>query len=134
MTNRFLNRNNLYRAAIFCSCLFFLGCENDEKTIQDWTEKKEMVEVATQVVSYFSQQGVVRAKLKAPEMWRHQSDTVSVEFPKSLHVDFLDSAKSVESWVDAKYGIYYEALNKVLLRDSVKVINVRGDTLLTSEL
>jgi LPS export ABC transporter protein LptC len=128
------NHNIFHRAAIFCSCLLLLACENDEKTIVAWTEKKEMVEVATNVVSYFSLQGAVRAKLNAPVMKRYQSDTISVEFPKSLHVDFFDSLKRVESWVDAKYGKYYESLNKVLLRDSVLVVNVKGDTLQTSEL
>ncbi len=122
------------RAAIFGSCLFILGCENDEKVIEAWTEKTEMVEVATQVVSYFSQEGKMRAMLTAPVMKRYQSDTVSVEFPNSLHVDFYDSLKRVESYVNAKYGKYYESLNKVLLRDSVTVINVKGDTMQTSEL
>lgn len=134
MTNRFLFKNYLLQAAIIGSCLFVWGCENDEKIIAAWTEKKEMVEIATHVDTYFSQQGHVRARLKAPEMKRYQSDTVAVEFAKSLHVDFFDSAKRVESWVDARYGKYYESLNKVLLRDSVKVITVNGDMLETSEL
>ena len=134
MINRSLYKTILIQAAIIGSCLFVSGCENDEKVIEAWTEKKEMVEVATQVVTYFSQQGHVRARLKAPEMKRFQSDTVAVEFAKSLHVDFFDSLKRVESWVDAKYGKYYESLNKVLLRDSVKVITVKGEMLETSEL
>lgn len=134
MINRFCYKKLLFQAAIIGSCLFVSGCENDEKVIEAWTEKKEMVEVATDVVSYFSQNGNLRARLKAPEMKRYQSDTVAVEFAKSLHVDFFDSAKRVESWVDARYGKYYESLNKVFLRDSVKVITVKGDMLETSEL
>lgn len=134
MINRFFNKNFLFQAAIIGSCLFVSGCENDEKVIEAWSEKKEMVEVATQVVSYFSQQGNLRARLKAPEMKRYQSDTVAVEFAKSLHVDFFDSSKRVESWVDARYGKYYESLNKVFLRDSVKVVTTKGDKLETSEL
>jgi LPS export ABC transporter protein LptC len=134
MTNPFSHKSFLVQAAIIGSCLFVFGCENDEKVIEAWTEKKEMVEVATQVVSYFSQQGHIRARLKAPEMKRYQSDTVAVEFAKSLHVDFFDSLKRVESWVDARYGKYYESLNKVFLRDSVKVITAKGEMLETSEL
>ena len=41
---------------------------------------------------------------------------------------------SEESWLFAKYGIYYDNLNKVFLRDSVIVINIEGDTLRTPEL
>ena len=127
-------RHILGQAAIVGSCLFVFGCENDEQTIREWTEKKEMVETAKEVTVLFSQAGNLKANLKAPEMLRYQSDTVMVEFPKSLHVDFFDSAGKRESWVDAKYGKYFESLNRVLLRDSVRVINIKGDTLATKEL
>ncbi|MBK8953817.1 MAG: LPS export ABC transporter periplasmic protein LptC [Chitinophagaceae bacterium] len=40
----------------------------------------------------------------------------------------------MESWLDCKYGKYFENQNKVYLRDSVVVINTKGDTLKTSEL
>ena len=124
----------LTQAAIVGSCLFVIGCENDEQTIREWTEKKEMVETAKDVTVLFSQSGNLKANLKAPQMLRYQSDTVMVEFPKSLHVDFFDSAGRKESWVDAKYGKYFESFNRVLLRDSVRVVNIKGDTLATSEL
>ena len=122
------------QAALLIGCLFFLGCENDEESINAWTGKKEMVERATDIVSLFSQGGSMRARLKAPLMLRYQADTVAVEFPKTLHVEFFDSAIRVESWLDARYGKYFETLNKVVLRDSVRVINIAGDTLTTSEL
>ncbi len=133
MTNR-LQIHLIVQAALLIGCLFFLGCENDEETINAWTEKKEMVERATDIVSLFSQEGNMRAKLKAPLMLRYQADTVAVEFPNKLHVEFFDSATRVESWLDARYGKYFENLNKVVLRDSVRVINIAGDTLITSEL
>lgn len=120
--------------AALVGCLLLLGCENDESAINEWNERKVMVEEARNVVSYFSQQGAVKAKVTAPLMLRYQADTTYVEFPKSLHVDFFDAQKKVESWLDARYGKYTELSNQVLLRDSVRVINVAGDTLTTSEL
>jgi LPS export ABC transporter protein LptC len=114
--------------------LFILACENDEKVINDWSEKKVMVEEARDMTALFSQQGNLKANLKAPIMLRYQADTVMVEFPKSLHVDFYDSSGKRESWLDARYGKYFESLNRVLLKDSVKVINIQGDTLTTPEL
>jgi LPS export ABC transporter protein LptC len=134
MTNPFTVRHILVQAAILGSCLLFWGCENDENTIREWTEQKEMVETAKDVTVFFSQTGNLKAYLKAPQMLRYQGDTVIVEFPKSLHVDFFDSAGKKESWVDARYGKYLESFNQVLLRDSVRVINIKGDTLATSEL
>jgi hypothetical protein len=71
----------------------------------------------------------MKAKLVAPLMYRVLADTLYVEFPHSLHVDFYDDSTKVESWVDAKYGKYFESLNKVYLRDSVVVISRNSDTL-----
>ena len=49
-------------------------------------------------------------------------------------MDIFESTTKVESWLDAKYGKYFETQNKVFLRDSVVTINVNGDTLKTDEL
>ena len=51
-----------------------------------------------------------------------------------LHCDFYDDSTQLETWLDSKYGIYYENLNKVYLRDSVVVITVKGDTLKSPDL
>jgi LPS export ABC transporter protein LptC len=124
----------ILQAATLCSCLFILSCENDEREVNAWNEKKEMVETAKNITTLFSQNGKLRATLKAPLMLRYQQDTIKVEFPKSLHVDFFDSSRKRESWLDARFGRYYESYNRVLLRDSVRVINIKGDTLTTQEL
>lgn len=122
------------QAALFGSCLFILGCGNDTRTINAWTGNTVLVDEVRSVTTLFSQNGVMRANLKAPLMLRYGIDTLITEFPKSLHVDFYDSLTKIESWVDAKYGKYFQNLNKVLLRDSVQVINLKGDTLHTPEL
>ena len=124
----------LTQAAILFSCLLFVGCENDQGVLDAWNRKEVMVEEVVNVNTLFSQNGALRANLKAPLMLRYQMDTVLVEFPKTLHVDFYDSTGKRESWLDARYGKYFESINKVLLRDSVKVINIKGDTLTTPEL
>ena len=118
-----------------CLTLFLLSsCENDPKEIENWTKKTELREEAKTIESYLSQSGVMKAKLTAPLMYRYQRDTVFTEFPNTLHVDFYDDSVRVESRLTAKYGIYYDNLNKVFLRDSVVVINKEGDTLRTPEL
>ncbi len=133
----FLNTpHKLFLTALFITgCFFMLSCENDDKVLNDWTRRVVMREEARNVVSYMSQDGELRAKLTAPLMIRTSSDTISVEFPKSLHCDFYnDSTKKLETWLDCRYGIYYENLNKVYLRDSVVVITVKGDTLRSPDL
>ena len=88
-----------------------------------------MQEEATGIVGYLSQVGKMKAKLTAPLMLRVMADTQYVEFPRSLHVDFYDDSTKIETWLDSKYGKYFENYNKVYLRDSVVVITLKGDTL-----
>jgi LPS export ABC transporter protein LptC len=126
---------NLFLAAILLQgCFFIASCENDPKMIEDWSKKKEMVEVGKHIEAYLSQENKVKAKLTAPLMLRHEADTLYTEFPNSLHVDFYDDSTKIESWVDAKHGKYFENIDKVYLWDSVVVINVKGDTLKSQDL
>jgi len=125
-------------AALLTGCFFVYSCENTDKQFKELTETKELIEEAKNVEALLSQEGVVKAKLKSPLMLRHNAknanDTSFAEFPKTLHVDFFDSTAKIQSWLDAKYGKYFETQNKVYLRDSVITINVNGDTLKTDEL
>lgn len=115
-------------------CLLLSSCENDPKVIEELTKQVELKEEARIVESYLSQSGEIKAKLTAPLMYRYQKDTIKTEFPNTLNVEFYGDSLKTESWLFAKYGIYYDNLNKVFLRDSVVVINIEGDTLRTPEL
>ena len=116
--------------------LFFIisSCENDPKEIKALTQNVRMKEEARAVDSYLSQDGKVKARLRAPLMYRLTTDSLYVEFPQSLHCDFYNDSAQVETRLDSKYGKYFENLNKVYLRDSVIVINTKGDTLLCPDL
>lgn len=133
MTNFFLYKR-FFKAVLLTGCFFVGACENDIRQVEALGKKTTAVEEALDVVSYYSQGAVVKAKLTAPLMLRIQSDTPAYEFPKSLHVDFYNDSTSIESQLFAKYGRYMENQNKVLLQDSVIVFNIKGDTLRTNEL
>lgn len=122
------------RAAFLGGCLFVLGCENSQRSIEEWTKKKVLVEEATNIQTLVSQGGRLKAKLVSPYMIRYTSDTIYVEFPKTLNVVFFDSLGRPDSHLSSLYGKYYENLNKVYLRDSVLVYNAVGDTLRSPEL
>lgn len=123
-------------AALLLGCLFVItGCENDPREVEQLYKKKTGVEEAKEIVSYLSQDGYVKAKLTSPFMLRYQADSPYIEFPRTLHTDFFDSSGKTESFLDADYGKYFEYDRKVLLRDSVLVINLKnGDTLRTQKL
>jgi hypothetical protein len=115
-------------------CFFLLACENDPDIVREWNRRERKPDEARNVEAYFSVGGQMKAKLRSPLMHRYQADTVYTEFPSTLHVDFFDSTGNIESLLDARYGKYFETFDRILLRDSVVVINVKGDTLWTSEL
>lgn len=129
-------------AALLMGCFFVMaGCENDEREVNSLFDKQIGLEEAIEINSYLSQDGYVKANLKAPFMLRfegrqnNQADTPYLEFPRTLHVDFFDSTGKTESYLDADYGKYFQNERKVLLKDSVLVINMKnGDTLRTQKL
>jgi LPS export ABC transporter protein LptC len=128
-------RSHLILIAALCTgCFFISACENSQKQIDALTKDKVLVEEAKNVEAYLSQESFVKARLRSPLMLRYEKDSSYAEFPKTLHVDFFDTTAKVQSWLDAKYGKYYESQNKVYLRDSVVAINTNGDTLKTPEL
>ena len=132
----FLYKRYLFLIAAFIgSCFFMSACENDPETVDSFFRKKTAVEEAFKVESYMSQEGKVKAKLTAPYMKRYMADSPFVEFPRTLHVDFYNDTLQIESTLDAMYARHMEFEHKVLLKDSVVVINkIKGDTLRTSEL
>jgi LPS export ABC transporter protein LptC len=124
-----------YWAALIGCCFFLQACENDLREVKELYDRPLNVETMDTIVSYISQGGKTRAKLTSAYMVRTQDTLPRVEFPRRLHVDFYnDSLLQPESFLDARYGRYYEGRNQVFLRDSVRVYNIKGDTLWTNEL
>ena len=130
-----LRANRFISASLFLLLIIvFVGCENDEKLIKDLTGDKVMVEEARHIESFLSQDGKLKARLTAPLMLRVLTDSMYIEFPNSLHCDFYDDSARKETWLDCKYGKYFESIGKVYLKDSVVVINTKGDTLRSPDL
>lgn len=132
MISSIIQFNKIIAASII-GCFFVLSCENDIRDVQNLNRKRVNVEEGKQIESYLSEGGKVKAKLIAPLMLRYQ-DSMKVEFPKSLHVDFYNDSTKIDSKLSAKYGRYMENESKVFLRDSVVVFNMKGDTLFCKEL
>ncbi|MBY0481062.1 MAG: LPS export ABC transporter periplasmic protein LptC [Chitinophagaceae bacterium] len=135
MTNRY-NHIQTILAAIFMGCFFvFTGCENDINIVKNLGKKKLGVDEARQVETYMSQDGKTKAKLVAPLMLLTQDEYgKKIEYPKTLRVDFFDDTLHIQSKLFALYGTYSERENKILLKDSVIIFNIKGDTLICKEL
>jgi hypothetical protein len=96
-------------------CIVVVGCENSQKDIDELFTERPLQEVGKDIDSYLSQDGKIKARLRAPMMIRSMVvDTQLVLFPNKLHCDFFNDSTELETWVDAKHGKYYENLNKRL--------------------
>jgi Lipopolysaccharide-assembly, LptC-related len=114
--------------------LFLVSCGNSEKELNEYNSKSLGVEEIRNADINYTLGGKSKAKLLSPLMLRVQEASPYVEFPKKLHVDFFGETGAFDSRLDALYGKYLEQESKVFLKDSVKVINIKGDTLYCDEL
>jgi lipopolysaccharide export system protein LptC len=124
----------MFLAAMITGCFFISACENPDEEIRKVTSRRMGIEEAKEVSINYTIGGKIRARLTAPVMFRYQDTIPYLEFPKTLHADFYDNNMQVESKLDAHYARYMENENKVFLKDSVRVINGKGDTLYSQEL
>jgi LPS export ABC transporter protein LptC len=111
-----------------------ISCGNSDKEVNDYNSKKLGVEEIKNADINYTLGGKAKAKLLSPLMLRVQDASPYVEFPQTLHVDFFNDSGKLESKLDARYGKYFESESKVFLKDSVRVINILGDTLYCNEL
>jgi LPS export ABC transporter protein LptC len=119
---------------VFFLSAFLSSCGNSDDEVNQYNSKSLGIEEIKNADINYTLGGKAKAKLRSPLMLRIQDTNPYVEFPKALHVDFFNENGEVESRLDARYGKYFELESKVFLKDSVKVINVLGDTLYCDEL
>ena len=121
-------------AVLSLGCFFLCSCENKLADVEAINTKGIGKDEAKKVVIHYTINGKRKAILIGPIMYRVQDTVTYVEFPKGMHVDFYGLSDSVESKMDARYAKYKDSQSKMFLKDSVRVINVLGDTLYCDEL
>jgi LPS export ABC transporter protein LptC len=119
---------------LLISSCFFISCENSLEDINKIAAKGVGVETAKGVTIIYTIGSKTKSRITAPLMLRHQEAVPYIEFTKTIHADFFDDSLRVESTMDAHYAKYNETESKVFLKDSVVVINTKGDTLYCNEL
>ena len=124
----------IFRAVLLSGCFFLFSCENDEGEINSLYSKKLGVEEGINIKLTFTTGGKTKAVLTSPLMLRVQDTVTYIEFPKTLEVKFYNEESNVESTLTALYARYKESQNIVFLKDSVKIVNDKGEKLFTDEL
>jgi LPS export ABC transporter protein LptC len=135
----YFQRNKVYSSLLLFTSttlivLLLASCGNSDEEVNEYNSKSLGVEEIKNADINYTLGGKAKAKLTSPLMLRVQEASPYVEFPKKLHVDFFNETSAVDSRLDARYGKYLEQESKVFLKDSVKVINIKGDTLYCDEL
>ena len=126
--------SSFLKASLILGFFFISSCENSLEDINRVTSKRIGVETAKGVTIIYSIGEQTKSKITAPLMLRHQEAIPYIEFTKTIHADFFDDSLRIESTMDAHYAKYMETESKVFLKDSVVVMNKKGDTLYCKEL
>jgi len=112
------------------------GCKNDLSKLppdisnRDWENDR-----ATDVTFIYSQKGKTKAKLHTREFIKNDNARPPyMDMLKGVKVDFYDNDLQIESTLTARYARYYTQSENILVRDSVVVVNKRGEKLETEEL
>lgn len=123
--------------ALSLCCLFLLqSCVNKKSEIQEAEQKMQPgVDRAEGVTIYYSSKAIVKARLFSNEFVRNEAGRPPyVDMNKGLQMDFFNDSAVQTSKLTARYARYYEQQNNILIRDSVVVINSKGERLDTEEL
>lgn len=113
-----------------------IGCKNDPKEINALVTKgAQQEDKAEDVTILYSDNGHVKMKLYAKEFVKNDvAKPPYTEMRRGLKVEFFDDSMKVESTLNARYARYYEKQNNILIRDSIVVVNKKGEKLNTEEL
>ena len=126
--------------AIVPGILFWLmlasSCTNSMNEINEAMGKAKVGEDrGKDVTILYSRNGHVTARLFAHTFLRNErTDPTYAEMRDGLKVDFFDDSLHIKSTITAGYARWYERQNNILLRDSVHIVNDKGEQLKTQEL
>jgi LPS export ABC transporter protein LptC len=120
---------------IVLALVLFSSCENDMATVKKLASKQEVsVESAFDIETFYSDAGKTKAKLTSPQLLVYQGKEPYKELPKGLTVNFYDNNQQEDGKLTALYGILYDNMQKVIVKNKVVVVNIKGETLHTEEL
>lgn len=116
--------------------LFFAGCENDIKKVQELTARQDSALVtAHNIEMRYTTNGVNNVLMKAPVLSRYVNGKKShLEFPNGMNLTFFDKKGIITSTIKADYSIYYEDEGRWIAKYNVVATNEKGEVLNTEYL
>ncbi|MBL0309505.1 MAG: LPS export ABC transporter periplasmic protein LptC [Bacteroidetes bacterium] len=132
--------NSYSRYDRFYILLFFLSlllgsCSNNQEAVKRLANRDFVnLEHGKGVEINYSQNGIVRIRAMGPTATRHNSEVPFMEFNDGIKILFFSTNRELESTLTAKYALAYENSKSMTARDSVVVVNKKGEILNTDEL
>ncbi len=122
----------LLLAISFC----LLACENDLSKVEKIADNEVSlpIETSKDVEIIYSDSAIIRANLKSPILKFYNVTNPYHEMPIGLKVDFYGPGLILESTLTAKFGRKYQNQRLIEVKDSVVVINNKGERLDTERL
>lgn len=117
------------------SLLCFQSCGNKIEELPTTEINGFQNDRAEEVEFIFSKNGTTTATLSGEEFVQNNlSNPKYVDLKKNIQADFYDDSLQVESKLQANFGRYYPETGNIIVRDSVRVTNRKGERLETEEL
>lgn len=112
------------------------ACKNKTSDIHELLNKTSFTEdKAEEVVIIFSENGKVKGRLFATEfIINDHAKPPYMDARKGLKIESYNDSTQVESTLTARYARYYMKQGNILIRDSIVVVNRKGERLSTEEL
>lgn len=118
----------------FIVCLL-AACENDMNEVNRVTKSNQpQFDYAEEIEILYSEDGMVRARINAPELVKNTIGKPFTEFSKGVRVEILNAAKEPISLLTANYGKRYDKSEETIVQNEVIVTNKTGEMLETEEL
>lgn len=126
-----------FRYIVFlCVPLLLAACENDLSKVERIASQEVSlpIETSRDIEIIYSDSTKVKAKLTSPLLKFYKVTNAYHEMPSGLKVDFYGNDLNIESVLTAKYGRKFKNQGIIEVRDSVVVVNYKGEKLDTERL
>jgi LPS export ABC transporter protein LptC len=115
--------------------VIFFSCKNSVEEIREITASPaEAPETGSEIELIYSDSARIKFKLIAGRLERKDGDNPITEFFDGVKIIFYDAELKPESEIRADYAIHYEKEEKMVAKNNVVVVNIKGETLNTEEL
>lgn len=136
VTGCWFSKRFRHLSIIVAACTLLLSsCKTDIEEAKLITSRANTnIETGKDVEILYSDNGIVRIKAVAKTATRYNTQKPYMEFSDGMKMYFYSATGEVESTLTARYATAVENSNEMTARDSVVVINNKGERLDTDEL